>query len=72
MTGQKLRRERIKRMMSQVEFARMLSISQPQLSRYERAGGRLIPAHLTTIRRLAELLAQTNGRTAEGRTSTAR
>lgn len=58
MTGQKLKRERIKRQMTQAEFAALLGVSQPQLSRYERAGARVIPARWSTIRRLAEAIEQ--------------
>lgn len=70
MTGTDLKRERAALGLSQVAFARLVGVTQAQVSQYERVGRRPLPARPATIRRILDAL--TNGRTAEGRTSTAR
>ncbi len=69
MTGDKLRAERQRRGMTQAQFAELIGTSQQRLSKLESAGADLIPVQLRTMDRITRRL---NGRTAEGRTSTAR
>lgn len=56
MTGTNLRRERIRRELTQEEFARLLGLHQTQLSRFERFGRKKIKAHFTTLKRLRAAL----------------
>lgn len=69
-TGNELRDERERRGLTQVEFAELIGVSQPRLSALESAGDETIPVLLRTMERIVAALQ--NGRTAEGRTSTAR
>ena len=71
MTGIELKRMRKSLGLSQYAFAAKLGVTQAQVSTYERAGRRKIPARPATIERILAALA-THERTAEGRTSTAR
>lgn len=56
MTGASLRRERIRRELTQDEFARQLGFHPTQLSRFERFGRKKIKAHFSTLKRLAAAL----------------
>lgn len=57
MTGKQLKRERIRRQLTQEEFARLIGTSQGRLSKYEAAGSSRIPAQFSTIRRITAILA---------------
>lgn len=69
MTGRELRRMRGS--MSQARFAVLVGVSQPQVSIYERAGRREVPARPATVQRILEALAN-DERPTEADTSTER
>lgn len=51
-TGNELKAERERLGLSQVAFAEMIGVYQPQLSRYEAAGNFPIPAQYATAERI--------------------